>query len=108
MKKNKPVFSDIGFNEQEALALTVKADLYGKLLDVVDVDDVVRHHVAEVHHRHQRLAAGQHPRILQSAEQVDGIGHGPRIVIGEWRRLHVPSLLSPSPHRTSAMGRGSG
>jgi predicted XRE-type DNA-binding protein len=36
MKKNKSVFSDLGFNEQEALALTVKADLYGKILDVVE------------------------------------------------------------------------
>ena len=36
MKKNKSVFSDMGFNEQEALALTVKADLYGKILDVVE------------------------------------------------------------------------
>ncbi len=36
MKKNKSVFNDIGFNEQEALALTVKADLYGKILDVVE------------------------------------------------------------------------
>ena len=36
MKKNRPVFYDIGFNEQEALALTVKADLYAKILDVVE------------------------------------------------------------------------
>ena len=36
MKKNKSVFNDMGFNEQEALALTVKADLYGKILDVVE------------------------------------------------------------------------
>jgi predicted XRE-type DNA-binding protein len=36
MKRNKSVFSDLGFNEQEALALTVKADLYGKILDVVE------------------------------------------------------------------------
>jgi predicted XRE-type DNA-binding protein len=36
MKKNKSVFNDMGFNEQEALALTIKADLYGKILDVVE------------------------------------------------------------------------
>ena len=35
MKKIKPVFHDLGFSEQESLALTVKADLYTKLLDVV-------------------------------------------------------------------------
>lgn len=36
MKKTKSVFNDIGFSEQEALALTFKADLYGKILDVVE------------------------------------------------------------------------
>ena len=36
MKKNRSVFNDMGFNEQEALALTIKADLYGKILDVVE------------------------------------------------------------------------
>ena len=36
MKKNKSVFNDMGFNEQEALALTVKAELYSKILDVVE------------------------------------------------------------------------
>ena len=35
MKKNRSVFYDLGFTAQESLALTVKADLYGKILDVV-------------------------------------------------------------------------
>ena len=35
MKKNRSVFKDLGFNEQESLTLTIKANLYGKLLDVV-------------------------------------------------------------------------
>ncbi|MDZ4660022.1 MAG: XRE family transcriptional regulator [Pseudomonadota bacterium] len=36
MKKNKSVFHDMGFSEQESLTLTVKADIYGKILDVVE------------------------------------------------------------------------
>jgi predicted XRE-type DNA-binding protein len=35
MKKNRSVFKDLGFNEQESLSLTIKANLYSKLLDVV-------------------------------------------------------------------------
>lgn len=36
MKKNKSVFHDMGFNDQESLTLTVKADLYSKILEVVE------------------------------------------------------------------------
>ena len=36
MKKNKSVFQDLGFNEQESLALTIKADLYSKILEVIE------------------------------------------------------------------------
>ena len=36
MKKNKSIFHDLGFNEQESLSLTFKADLYTKILDIVD------------------------------------------------------------------------
>ena len=36
MKKIKPVFHDMGFSEQESLTLTVKADLYSKILEVVE------------------------------------------------------------------------
>lgn len=40
MKKNKPVFHDLGFNEQESLALTIKSDLYSKILEVVETRDL--------------------------------------------------------------------
>jgi len=36
MKKIKPVFHDMGFSEHESLTLTVKADLYSKILEVVE------------------------------------------------------------------------
>lgn len=40
MKKNKSVFHDLGFNEQESLALTIKADLYSKILEVAEKQDL--------------------------------------------------------------------
>ncbi len=36
MKTSKSVFADMGFNEQEAMTLKVKADLHNKILDVVE------------------------------------------------------------------------
>jgi predicted XRE-type DNA-binding protein len=36
MKKNRTVFHDLGFNAQESLALSIKADLHVKILDVVE------------------------------------------------------------------------
>jgi len=40
MKKNKSVFHDLGFNEQESLALTIKADIYSKILEVIEKQDL--------------------------------------------------------------------
>lgn len=36
MKKIKPVFYDLGLSKQESLMLTFKANLYSKILDVVE------------------------------------------------------------------------
>jgi len=35
MKKQKSVFHDLGFSHQESMALTFKAEIYSKILDVV-------------------------------------------------------------------------
>jgi predicted XRE-type DNA-binding protein len=35
MKKEKSVFHDLGFSDNESLALTIKADIYSKILDVI-------------------------------------------------------------------------
>lgn len=35
MKKIKPVFHDLGFNEEESVALNLKSDLYGKVLEII-------------------------------------------------------------------------
>jgi predicted XRE-type DNA-binding protein len=35
MKKQKTVFHDLGFSDQESMALALKADIYAKILDVI-------------------------------------------------------------------------
>lgn len=35
MKKMKSVFSDLGFSDEQSLALTFKAEIHSKILDVV-------------------------------------------------------------------------
>lgn len=35
MKKIKPVFHDLGFSEEESVSLTLKADLHGKILEII-------------------------------------------------------------------------
>jgi hypothetical protein len=49
---------------------------------------MVRHHVAEIHHRHQRLAAREHARVVVRREQIARVGHGVRIVVDEWGGFH--------------------
>ncbi len=40
MKKNKSVFHDLGFNDNESVSLTLKADLHLKILDIVEKQKV--------------------------------------------------------------------
>lgn len=40
MKKQKSVFHDLGFSEKESAALTIKADIYAKILDVIRKRDL--------------------------------------------------------------------
>lgn len=35
MRRTKSIFHDLGFSETESLALTFKADIYSKILDVI-------------------------------------------------------------------------
>ena len=57
-----------------------------------DVNQVRRARQTERHHRHQALAARQHPAVLrrQLGEQPHGMIQAGRAMIGEWRRLHRP------------------
>ncbi len=66
----------------------------GELPDPVEVDQVIRRHGAEIHHRHQRLAAGKHARVLARREQIAGFGHGARIVVDERGGFHVKNAHS--------------
>ena len=59
-----------------------------ELRHTVQIHQVRRRQVAEIHHRHQRLPAGQQLRILEPREGIDNLGHGLRAVIGEGRGLH--------------------
>jgi len=36
MKKNKSVFHDLGFSENESVSLTLKADLHLKILNIIE------------------------------------------------------------------------
>src|SRR5438067_10804696 len=56
--------------------------------DAVQIDDVIGRGEPHIEHRHERLAAGEKPRVLELAEQSNHLGHGLRVVVVEARRLH--------------------
>src|SRR5919198_6278040 len=70
-------------NESLAFLLDV-----GKGGDAIQVDNVLRRGEPHVEQRHERLAAGEQPRVLQLAEEAHHLGQSLRVVIGEARRLH--------------------
>src|SRR3954471_3725637 len=71
--------------DEERLALL---SYEGKLANSVEIHDVLGCGEAHIEHRHERLAAGEKPRVLELAEQADHLRQRLRIVIGEARRLH--------------------
>src|SRR5438270_12621069 len=75
--------------EQAAAA----ADI-GKTLYPVEIDDVVGQHESHVEHRHERLSAGQEPRVVEAAEQGDDVGDRARIVVAERRWFHAAVLMA--------------
>src|SRR5262249_45443836 len=72
--------------------------------DLVEVDDMVRHDEAEVHHRHQRLAAGQQPAVVEPAQEVGRFRHRAGVVIDEGCWLHE-AMLALGRGRSRAFGR---
>ena len=64
----------------------------GQLADLVEIDQVIGHGKTEIHHRHQRLPAGEHARVLVRGEQTDGVVDAARIVIDKGRGLHAYSF----------------
>ena len=67
-------------------------------LYTVEIDEVIRQHIAHVEHWHQRLAAGEQLGVVQLRQQRHDLGFGPRIVIIKGRRLQltIPSSLRRS------------
>ena len=55
----------------------------GQFANFVQINQMIRHRVAKIHHRHQRLAARQHAGIVMPREQCSGIRDAAWIVIGK-------------------------
>ena len=59
-------------------------------VDAIDIDDDGGTEDAQVQHRHQALAAGQHPAVRPGvAQNMQGLVERPRGVVVEPGRLHV-------------------
>src|SRR5438874_9582863 len=87
-------------NEGVALLLYIS-----EIGDAIEIDDVVGRGEPHVEHRHERLAAGEKPRVLELAEESDHLGHSLRIVVVEARRLHsgrMPAWEITSRKRTTS------
>ena len=61
-----------------------------QIVDVAEIDEMIDDDVAEIHHRHQRLPAGEDFGVGQARQQLGGFLELPRRVIVEGRRLHCP------------------
>src|SRR5262249_28042485 len=73
----------------------------------IQIDDVVGRGEPHVEHRHERLAAGEQPRVVEPPKQRERLRQRLRIVVGEARRLHsgrMPACRMTSRKRaTSAL-----
>ena len=72
-----------------------------QVVDAAEIDQMIDDHVAEIHHRHERLPAGENLGVGQARQQLGGLLELPRRVIIERRWLHVGGLrayadLTPS------------
>ena len=59
-----------------------------QISDAAEVDQMIGHDVAKIHHRHQRLPAGQNLGVGQRGQQLGGLLELPRRMIVERSRLH--------------------
>ena len=71
----------------------------GELGNAVDVDEARRPRQPHGHHRHQRLAAGDHPRTVVGCQNVAGLVDAARPDILERRCLHEVTKASSSTKR---------
>ena len=89
------MFGDVGGEFEVALArhgayaqMAVGDRDTAQLLESAEIDEMIGDHVAEVHHRHERLAAGQNLGVRQLGQQLGGLLELPRRVIIEGSRFH--------------------
>ncbi len=62
----------------------------GQTLDPVEVDQVIRIGNAQVEHRHQRLATGENPGVVEFPQVAERFAERSRQVVLERWRLHRP------------------
>ena len=76
--------------------VALEADVGELAGEVVDVDEVLGPGEAQLHHREQRVAAGDEPRLgSELLEQGDGVADAGRALVPErCRCLHVPPVSS--------------
>jgi len=66
----------------------------GESRDAVDVDENFRRREAEIHHRHQALAACEHPRlVLVRGKKHERLGDACRSRVGKARCFHLSSSV---------------
>ena len=61
-----------------------------QFVEAAEIDEMIDDHVAEVHHRHERLPAGQNLGVGQARQQLGRFLEPPRRVIVEGRWFHRP------------------
>ena len=75
---------------------------FGKL---TDIDDPLRRDQAQVHRRHQALAAGQEFRLVAVGDQhLQGVGHAGGAGVAESRGLHACDLPAALPGDVGSLG----
>ena len=65
-----------------------------QFVEPVEIDQMIDDHVAKIHHRHERLPAGQHFGVGQFGQQLGGFLELSRRVIIEGRWFHRPGIVS--------------
>ena len=63
-----------------------------QIVDAAEIDQMIDDDVTEIHHRHERLAAGENFGVGQGRQKLGRFLELPRRVIVERRRLHCPGL----------------
>ena len=91
----RAMFGDVGGEFEVALArhgadaqVAVGDRDTAQLLESAEIDQMIGDHVAKVHHRHERLPAGQNLGVRQLGQQLGGLLELPRRVIIERSWFH--------------------